>query len=292
MNWIRGHTAVRNAAESAPGARRLRSGPSPLAGLLWRWDSLAVWLELIRNLAVRDVEIRYKHSLLGLYWAIINPLLTAAIFSFVFTAIFHAQSGSVPYVVFLLTGLTFWGLFANGVNSATGSITSTAPLLAKVYFPRIALPTAAVLARLIDFWFSLFVLGVFVVVYRTPVHWTALWIVPVLGLETLFTLGIGYLVAATNVLYRDVTQLVGLVLMIWMWLSPVMYSVDSVNPRIQGILLINPMGALLQAERDLLFAGHLTNLPFLWAAAVWACFVFVLGLVVFKRIEPLFAEVM
>lgn len=263
-----------------------------IARVLRRWDGLAVWLELIRNLAVRDVEIRYKHSLLGLYWAIINPLLTAAIFSFVFTEIFHARSEPIPYVVFLLTGLTFWGLFANGINSATGSITSNAPLLAKVYFPRVALPTAAMLARLIDFGFSLLVLGVFVLIYRTPLHWTALWIAPVLGLQIMFTLGICYLAASSNVLYRDVTQLTGLVLMIWMWLSPVMYSIDNVSPQIRTILLANPMGALLQAERELLFTGRLTNLPFLWAAAAWTCAVFFTGLATFKRIEPLFAEVM
>ena len=269
-----------------------RSGPSLLASALRRWDSLAVWFELIRNLAVRDVEIRYKHSLLGLYWAIINPLLTAAIFSFVFTVIFHVSSQQIPYVVFLLTGLTFWSLFANGVMSATSSITSTASLLAKVYFPRVALPTAAVLARLIDFGFSLFVLAVFIAVYRTPVHWTALWIVPIFGFQALFTLGIGYIVASVNVLYRDMTPLTSLVLMVWMWLSPVMYGIDRVSPGLQGVLLINPLGAMLQAERDLLFTGHLTNLPFLWVAAAWACFAFVAGLAVFKRIEPLFAEIM
>ena len=289
MNGTHGHTTVQAPHRPAPAKR---SGPSPLTGVLRRWDSLAVWFELIRNLAVRDVEIRYKHSLLGLYWAIINPLLTAAIFSFVFTVIFHVGSQRIPFVVFLLTGLTFWSLFANGVMSATSSITSTASLLAKVYFPRVALPTAAVLARLIDFGFSLFVLAVFIAIYRTPVHWTALWIVPILGLQALFTLGIGYIVASVNVLYRDMTQLTGLVLMVWMWLSPVMYGIDSVPPGLQGVLLVNPMGALLQAERDLLFTGHLTNLPFLWVAATWACFAFVSGLAIFKRIEPLFAEVM
>jgi ABC-2 type transport system permease protein len=263
-----------------------------LLGVLQRWENLLPWLELTRNLAVRDIEMRYKHSLLGLYWAIINPLLTAAIFSLVFGVIFHASSKPIPYVVFLITGLTFWNLFANGVMSATTSITGNSSLLAKLYFPRLVLPTAAVMARLIDFGFSLFVLAVFVLIYRVPIHWTALWIFPILSLQVLFTLGIGYLVASVNVLYRDMTQLTGLVLMIWMWLSPVLYSVETVPASLKEILLMNPMGALLQVERELLFTGHLTNLPYLGVDIGWLALAVIAGLLVFKRMEPLFAEVM
>lgn len=257
-----------------------------------RVRSFAVWLELIRNLAVRDIQIRYKHSLLGLYWAIINPLLTAAIFGFAFGVILHASTGAIPYVVFLLTGLTFWNMFANGVASATACITGNASMLAKVYFPRVVLPTAAVLARLIDLAFSLLVLFVFIEIYHVPIHWTAIWLIPLLLLQMVFTLGVAYMFAALNVLYRDMTQLVGLLLMIWMYASPVMYAATSTRNLVQSVLLMNPMGGILQAERDLLFVGHLTAGDFLWSAAAWTAFMFVAGLSVFKRIEPLFAEVM
>lgn len=109
---------------------------------------------------MRDVETRYKHSLLGLYWAIINPLVTAAIFGFVFGVIFHATSKPIPYVVYLLSGLTFWNFFTNGLMSATVSVSGNAALLAKIYFPRVVLPTASILARLIDLGFSALVLVV------------------------------------------------------------------------------------------------------------------------------------
>lgn len=257
-----------------------------------RWQSLRIWIELIRNLAVRDVEIRYKHSLLGLYWALINPLLTAGIYGFVFGVIMHASSGSVPYVVFLIMGLTFWNIFNNGVMSATVSVTGSASLLAKIYFPRIVLPTAAVAARLIDFLFSFIILAILLVVYRVPVFLSGVWVLPILGLQLLFTLGISYLTASLNVLYRDVSQLTALLLMVWMWLSPVLYQIATLPNWVQSILLINPMGAFLQAERDLLFSGHLTVTPYLWAAGAWSFFVFVAGIALFKRIEPLFAEVM
>lgn len=154
------------------------------------------------------------------------------------------------------------------------------------------MPTASVLARLIDFGFSLLVLAVFIILYRVPIYWTAIWVIPLLGIQLVFTLGIAYLFASLNVLYRDMTQLVGLLLMVWMYLSPVMYATTTVSPTLQGILLMNPMGGLLQAMRDLIFVGHVTDMPFVWSAFAWSLFTFFAGLSVFKRIEPLFAEVM
>lgn len=264
----------------------------PASRWLVRVRDLSRWLELTRNLAVRDVETRYKHSLLGLYWALINPLAIAAIYGFVFGVIFHAKSGSVPYPVFLLTGLTFWNFFGNGLMSATASVSGNAALLAKIYFPRVILPTAAVLARLIDFLFSLAILVIFIMIYHVPVHWTAFWVIPLLGLQVALTLGVGYMLAGLNVLYRDMNQLIALLLMVWIYFSPVMYAVTGASPTIQDVLLMNPMGAILQSERDLIFAGHLTEPVYLWAAAGWTALAVVGGLALFKRIEPLFAEVM
>lgn len=266
--------------------------PQPMPRWLVRARDLGRWLELTRNLAVRDVETRYKHSLLGLYWALINPLAIAAIYGFVFGVIFHAASGTIPYPVFLLTGLTFWNFFGNGLMSATVSVSGNAALLAKIYFPRVILPTAAVLARLIDFLFSLLILIVFILIYHVPVHWTAFWVIPLLGLQVALTLGVGYILAALNVLYRDMNQLIGLLLMVWIYFSPVMYAITGHSQTIQDVLLMNPMGAILQSERDLIFVGYLTEPVFLWAAAGWTALAVVGGLALFKRIEPLFSEVM
>lgn len=254
--------------------------------------SLLRWVELIRNLAVRDVETRYKHSLLGLYWTLINPLVTALIFSFVFQDIFHASSKPIPYVVFLLSGLTFWNFFANSVMSATVSVTGNSQLLAKLYFPRVVLPTAAVLARLIDFVFSLIVLLLFMVVLHVPLHWAFIWLPLLLLVQIVFTLGIAYLIASLNVLYRDMNQLIGLVLMAWMYLSPVMYKLSAVPAGIRAVLLLNPLGSIIDEEKSLLFLGHLTHITYLWAAVTTAILVYAVGLRLFKRIEPLFAEVM
>lgn len=273
------------------------SSPSKASSIvLWRQRLIPPgawrWVELIRNLAIRDVETRYKHSLLGLYWALINPLIMAAIYSFVFGTIFHAKSGSLPYVVFLLTGLTFWNFFNNGVMSATTSVTGNAQLLAKLYFPRVVLPTAGVLARLIDFGFSFVILMIFIAVYRVPLHWSFLFLPLVLLPQIIFTLGIAFLTAALNVLYRDMGQLISLILMMWMYLTPVMYPVTTLPATLQAILFLNPMGGFIQLERDLLFTGYIANPSYIWTMLAWAIFSYALGLRVFKRVEPLFAEVM
>lgn len=254
--------------------------------------ALLRWVELIRNLAVRDVETRYKHSLLGLYWTLVNPLISSLIFSFVFQDIFHVPSRHIPYIVFLLTGFTFWNFFGNAVGSATSCITGNSLLLAKLYFPRLVLPTASVLARLIDFMFSLAVLLIFVWVYKVPLYTTSLWIPLVLLIQVIFTLGVAFLTSALNVLYRDMTQLIGLLLLVWMYMSPVMYHVSQVPANLQAIVLLNPMGALMEIERNLLFTGHLTHPIYLWVALVWTVFVYASGIRVFKKIEPLFSEVL
>lgn len=250
------------------------------------------WVELIRNLAVRDVETRYKHSLLGLYWTLINPLVTALIFTFVFEGIFHLSSKRIPYIVFLLSGLTFWNFFANAAMSATASITGNAQLLAKLYFPRVVLPVAAVLARLIDFLFSLIILFIFIAMYRVPLYWSWLWLPAILGVQIVFTLGVSYMIAALNVLYRDMTQLIGLLLMVWMYMSPVMYQASRVPAGLRSILLLNPMGALIEVERGVLFSGELVHPTFFWVALVWAVFAYAAGYRLFKTIEPTFSEVM
>jgi ABC-2 type transport system permease protein len=250
------------------------------------------WYELIRNLAVRDVEIRYKHSLLGLYWALINPLVMAVIYSFVFGTIFHVKSGKIPYVVFLLTGLTFWNLLNNGLMSATASVSGNAQLLAKLYFPRVVLPTAAVLARLIDFGFSFAILLAFIAAFRVPLHWSFLLLPLILIPQVIFTLGLSFLVAALNVLYRDISQLIGLVLLMWMYLTPVMYRASQLPANLQAIFYLNPMGSFIQLERELMFTGRITDPTFVWSMLVWTVFVYAFGLRVFKRVEPLFAEVM
>lgn len=222
----------------------------------------------------------------------INPLINAGIYAFVFKIIFHASSRPIPYVVFLLTNLTFWNFFANGLLSATGSVTGNAALLAKIYFPRMVLPTAAIMARLIDFAFSVFVLSIVIALYGVPVQSTLVIVPVILLIQVAFTWGVGLILSAVNVLYRDVTQLIGLILMVWFYLTPVMYRVTAVPQPLRGLLLLNPVGATVDAERNVLYTGHLVHPHSLEVAGLVTIGTLVVGWWVFRRLEPLFAEVM
>lgn len=253
---------------------------------------LARYRDLVMGLALRDVKMRYQLSILGLYWAILNPLLMTVIWSFVFSRIFRAQGiAGVPYVVFLFCGITFWNLFANSLMTAVNCLTGNAGLLSKLYFPRVILPTAAVMARLVDFLFSLVVLAILMAAYKVAPGPRIYWLPLLLLLELLFTLGMAYIVSALNVLYRDVSQILSLLLMLWMYISPVFYTLDQVPGGLRDYFACNPIGELVYMETSAVL-GRGPDLSDLGVTALLSAAVFLLGLFIFRRLEAAFAEVM
>jgi ABC-type polysaccharide/polyol phosphate export permease len=252
----------------------------------------ALWArrELIGTLAMRDVRARYQQSILGAYWTVLNPLITAAVFTVVFSIIAQVPVGDTPYAVFVLSGLVPWSLFANSLLNATNSLVGMAGLLTKVAFPREVLPLAAILARLLDFVVSLAVLLVIMAWYRRPVYWTLLLLPIPLAVELTFLLGLGLLLSAANLFYRDVSQLLGVALSLWIFLTPVAYPLDRVPSSIRGLIQWNPMTPVVNGFHDLVIDGRLpTAGPLLESAAV-SVVTFILGYAIFKWLEPLFAE--
>ncbi|WP_242868745.1 ABC transporter permease [Desulfotomaculum copahuensis] len=252
-----------------------------------------LYLNLTFALAWRDVRVRYQLSILGLYWAIINPLLMAIIWAFVFSHIFRAASlNNVPYVVFLFCGLTYWNLFGNSLSTATTSLTGNAMLLSKQYFPRLILPTAAVLARVVDFFFSLLVLGLLMWYFHLSPNWNLWMLLPLLVIELFYTLGFAYIVSSLNVLYRDMAQLVSIVLMFWMYLSPVFYVLQQVPEKARRYFMYNTIGLLVDAQRNIFLAGTPVNWHQVLVSFLISLAVLIAGWTLFRWLEPLFAEVM
>ncbi len=251
-------------------------------------------LSLVIALALRDVSTRYKHSFLGLYWALINPLLTALVFAFVFGGILKIPlSDHVPYAVFLVVNLTFWSFFANSLTSATISVVSNAPLISKIYFPRLVLPTAAVAARLVDFAFSAAAAALFMLLFHVRIGW----MLPAVLLPTLvlllFSLGCGYIVAALHVLYRDTGQIVGVVIMLWMYLSPVMYAASALPRSVRLLVGLNPIAGVLEyAQSVVLMHAWPTSAWELGYSAMSSIVVLVIGVIIFQRAENVFGEIM
>jgi ABC-type polysaccharide/polyol phosphate export permease len=263
---------------------RIDTSPGMLLAGVWARRDL-VW-----TLASRDARARYQQSILGIYWTILNPLATAAVFTVVFSMIAGVPVGQTPYAVFVLCGLAPWSFFANTIVNASGSLIGMAGLLTKVGFPREVLPLAAVLARLVDLAVSLAVVLLVLAWYGLPLRWTVLLVPLPLAIEIVFVLGLGLLLGAANLFYRDVNQLLGVALSLWIFLTPVVYPLDRVPASLRPWIALNPLTPVVTVFRDLILGTGAPDLSPLLPAAAVSLVVFVLGYALFKRLEPLFAE--
>jgi lipopolysaccharide transport system permease protein len=259
----------------------------------WRaLDLREVWRfrELVYFLALRDVKVRYKQTALGVAWVLLQPLLAMGIFSIVFGSRGLTTSG-VPYSLFVVTGLVPWFYFSNATSGASGSIVTNTQLISKVYFPRLAIPLAALAANLVDFGIGLLLELVLLVVFGVPVGLHLLAIPVLVALIILTALGVSVWLSALDVQYRDVRYAVPFFMQVWLFASPVIYAVADVPERWRPLLTLNPMTGVIEGFRWALLG---TGDPPLGALAVSIAIVAVLvstGLLYFRRMERTFADV-
>lgn len=246
--------------------------------------------ELLGQLVNRDLAQRYKQSVLGYFWVILNPLAQMLVMSFVFSHIFGVSSFGVPYPLFLFTALLPWTLFANSLTAATNSLVSNAGLLAKIYFPREILVLGSILAKVVDFAFSSLILIAMMIFYHHAITWQVLWFIPLFLIQFFFTYGLGLIFAAANLFYRDIQYLLNLVVLVWMYLTPVVYNQNIFPEKYQWIFKINPMAVLVNAYREVILNGNMPNLASLGIAALLACLICYLGYKLFKKLEGQFAD--
>ena len=209
--------------------------------------------ELLYFLMWRDVKVRYKQTFLGAAWAIIQPLLTMLVFTFIFGRVAKIDSHGIPYPVFAYAALLPWTFFANAITSSGNSIVGSANLITKIYFPRQIIPVAAVLAGLVDFAVAFPMLVVLMFYYRTGITLNVLLLVPLLLLTTLLAIAVGMWISAINVKYRDVKFAMPFVVQIWMYLSPVAYPSSVVPARWRTIYTLNPLVGIIDGYRAALF---------------------------------------
>jgi lipopolysaccharide transport system permease protein len=249
--------------------------------------------ELLWQMVGREVKARYKQSILGYFWVILNPLAQMLVMSFAFSLILRipTNAGShIPYSVFLYVALLPWNLFANSVSSACNSLVASSSLITKVYFPRSILVISSIFAKIIDFLFALTILIGYMIWYQIPVTYNILWIIPIFFIQQIFTIGLSLFFAAANLLYRDVQYLLGLVLMLWMYLTPVIYPADLVPERFRFIFQINPLSVIINAYRQTILGGGEPNYLSLIIAILVSLITLILGLAYFKDQEKIFAD--
>lgn len=267
---------------------------------LWRYR------ELVRNLVVRDLKVRYKNSALGVAWSWLNPLLMMMVFT-VFIGI-TGMGGDVPYpFVFILSGVLPWNFFSASVIGATNSIVGSSFLIKKVYFPREVLPVAVVLSNMVNFLIALpvfFGLALLLGLHLSP--WLAL-LPLVLLTQVIFSIGIGLILSTLNVFYRDTQIIMEVVMLAWFFLTPVFWDAQTLVPAskvVWGVNLplqrlfyiLNPMASIINAYRDILYRAALPGsafrpgLDFLGRTATTAVIFLVLGYIIFHRYSGVFGE--
>ena len=226
-------------------------GPVDQVNLLWRYR----WL--VRNLVARELQVRYRNSVLGLAWSLLNPLLLALVLTFVFEYLLRTAPVGSPFPVFVLTGVLAWTFFATSVSGSMGAVVNSAAVITRVYFPRDALPVATVLSNGVNFLIAVVVL--ILACFAFGIFASATWFAfPIVFVgETLFALGIGMIFASINVYFRDTQFISDALLLCWFFLTPIFYDLNQVaqatdRPNLdEAVLLLNPMAAYVTMYRDI-----------------------------------------
>lgn len=260
-----------------------------------KWNLLNlkdIWAyrELLFFLTWRDVKVRYKQTLLGAAWAILQPLFMMIIFTIFFGRLAGVDSSGVPYPVFALAGLVPWTFFANTITASGNSLVGSAHLITKVYFPRLIVPAAAMMAGLVDFVLAFVLLVVLMIYYRVPVTAQVVFLPVLVLLTALFGLGVGTWMSALNVKYRDVRFALPFVIQLWLFVSSVILPSSAIPEKWRWILLLNPMSGIIEGYRAALFGN-----PFDWLAlgiaAVLTLLMLFYSVYSFGKAERSFADI-
>lgn len=255
--------------------------------------SLWIYRELFYFLIWRDIKVRYKQTVMGVLWVILQPFITMIVFTFVFGTIAKISTGDIPYPIFVYTGLIFWNLFAKSLIASSQSIIANRSLVKSISFPKIILPLASVIAQLVDFLAAFLVLLILMGFFSIIPNSTGFIVVPVaIFIILLFSSGLGSILSSLNVVYRDIGFLIPYALQIFLFLTPVVYPTDLVGERYRLIITINPLASLIETVRSsFLSTGDIPLYPFL-SSIVLGLMVFFVGIIYFRKKEGMVADIL
>lgn len=251
---------------------------------MWRYR------ELLYFLTWRDVKLRYKQTLLGVAWAIIQPLFAMILFTLIFARLARIPSDTIPYPLFAYAGLLPWTFFANAISSSANSLVGNAGLVTKVYFPRLIIPAAPVIAGLVDLAIAFVLLIPMLIYYRTSINWQILLLPVFIAWATLLAFGVGTLMATLNVRYRDIRYALPFVVQLWLFASPVIYPLSIVPAKWKWVSMMNPMSGIIEGVRSSLF-GRAFDWPTIIVSFVISLFITAISVFYFRRAEDNFADV-
>lgn len=251
---------------------------------------LISYRDLLLTLALHRIRVRYRQSALGYTWAVLQPVFMVAIYTLVFTLFAKVPTGKTPYVVFAFSALIPWLYFSNGLSLATNGLVNNPSLVLKVHFPREILPLSYLAAALVDFVIGSAVLGLTMAIYRVPGHATLVWVLALMAVASIFLTGAALLSSAVQVKYRDVGLAMPFVLQLWMFATPVLYSLRSVPARMRPYYTLNPMVAVVDGFRSAVVLGSRPDLHLLAMSFTISVVLLVFSYIWFKRSEATFAD--
>lgn len=247
--------------------------------------------ELLFILALREVQLRYRQTFLGVAWVILQPLVTTVIFTFIFGGLLGADSENVQYELFTFAGLLPWNIFSQSLQRGGISLTRDIRLITRIFFPRVIIPIANALSTLVDFCVSLLILFILLLIYQQPISLSILILPALLVLTMMLSIGVGVIFAALNVYYRDFTYVLPFVIQVWMFASPLAYSTLIIPDSLSWLYKLNPMVGVIDGFRWAIFQS--TEFPtnsILYSCAI-SLSIFIIGMLIFKRLESRFADV-
>ncbi len=259
------------------------------------WASLNIgdlWTsrELLYFLIWRDLKVRYKQTVLGVGWVIMQPLLMTVVFTIFLGKLVRVPSSKIPYALLVLSGLLPWTFLSSAITGSSNSLVGNAHLITKIYFPRMIIPLAAVGARLFDFAISFIILCAVMIYYGFSVSWKILMLPVMVLLITALAIGIGMVTSALNVKYRDVGVGIPVLIQLWMFASPIVYPLELVPERWQKLYALNPLTGIITGFRASLLGGDFQWTALAISAIVTVCLL-VYAAFAFRRMEKHFADI-
>lgn len=258
---------------------------------IFNWKELWQYRELFYFFTWRDIKIKYKQTMLGFLWAILQPLLMMLIFTYFFAKALNIPSQDLPYPVFVFSGLLIWNLFSSGLTSAANSMVNNASIIKKIYLPRLIIPVSSILVALFDFFMALILFFALLFFYKQQVSYTAILYWPLAVMITIVgTLGPGSLLAALNVKYRDFRYVIPFLVQVLFFLTPVIYPINLLqSPWLKYLVVISPVYAAVELFR-LPLTQVAPDYTLLMISIGSAFILLIIGLVYFKRTEDFFAD--
>ncbi len=255
------------------------------------FKELVAHAHLILSFARRDIRAKYKQTIFGVAWAIIQPLSLMVVFTLVFSTFARIESDGIPYPIFSYSALIFWAFFASSVSQGTIAMTANAALVRKIYFPRETLLLAVMISAFMDLMIAAVVLAGMFIYYHIAFTWAFLWVIPLLAIQVLFTLAVILTTSAVHVYFRDIGHALPLLIQLWMFATPIAYPLSSVPAWLLPIYMLNPMAGIVDGyRRALLHASH-PDFAYLGIALVVALAAAAAAYLFFKRAERTFADV-